>query len=62
MMTTASMAMPSSGTSIAAIARPAAATVALPQLHIARPRNSPTSSVMAVRRYTGRSLSIEKIR
>jgi hypothetical protein len=62
MMTTVSIAVPSSGTSIAAIVRPAAATAVLPQVSMARPRNSAVISAIAVRWYTGRIWSIEKIR
>ena len=62
MMTTASIATPSSGTSIAAIALPAAATPALPQLCIPRPPSSAATSVSAVRWYAGRNCIIEKIR
>jgi hypothetical protein len=62
MMTTASMATPSSGTSIAAMPRPAAATAGPLQLCIARPANSITSKAIAERWYAGRSPSIEKIR
>jgi hypothetical protein len=62
MMTTASMATPSSGTSIVAIARPAAATVVPPQLCIPRPTSSAATSDSAVRWYAGRICIIEKIR
>ena len=62
MMTTASIAMPSSGTSTAAIVRPAAATGVLPHEFIPRPTSSAATSVSAVRWYTGRIWSIEKIR
>jgi hypothetical protein len=62
MMTTASIATPSSGTSIAAMARPAAATGGLPQLCMARPANSITSKTITERWHIGRSPSIEKIR
>jgi hypothetical protein len=49
MMTTVSIATPSSGTSIVATAHPVAATAGLPQWSIPRPRNSHVSSVIAVR-------------
>jgi hypothetical protein len=62
MMTTASIAMPSSGTSTAAIVRPAAATGVLPHVTIPRPTASTAISAIAVRWYTGVIWSIEKIR
>jgi hypothetical protein len=62
MMTTASIATPSSGTSTVASPRPTAATAGGPQLSMPRPAISAATSVIAVRWKTGRSWSIEKIR
>jgi hypothetical protein len=62
MMTTASMATPSSGTSIVAMPHPAAATRVLPHEFIARPTHSAAIRVIAVRWYAGRIFSIEKMR